>query len=44
VIKMFHQALLTGGYFTTEHTQKLPAEVSHLFEQVVPNSQLFRKL
>lgn len=44
VIRMFHRALLTGGYFTTEHTQKLPPEVSHLFEQVVSNSQLFRKV
>jgi chemotaxis protein methyltransferase CheR len=44
VIKMFHQALLSGGYLATEHTQKLPAEVSSLFEQVVPNSQLFRKI
>jgi chemotaxis protein methyltransferase CheR len=44
VIKMFHKALLPGGFLTTEHTQKLPSEVSHLFEQVVPNSQLFRKL
>ncbi len=44
VIKMFHSALLPGGFFTSEHTQKLPHEVSHLFEQVIPNSQLFRKI
>lgn len=44
VIKMFHLALYTGGYFTSEHTQKLPPEVAHLFERVVPDSQLFRKL
>lgn len=43
VIKMFHQALLPGGYFTTEHTQKLPQEVGHLFEQVTPNNPLYRK-
>ncbi len=44
VIKMFHLALSPGGYFTSEHTQKLPPEVAHLFERVVPDSQLFRKL
>lgn len=44
VIKMFHKALSPGGYFTSEHTQKLPKEVEHLFERVVPNAQLFRKL
>ena len=44
VIRMFHRALLPGGFFTTEHTQKLPQEVSHLFEKVVPDSQLFRKI
>ncbi|WP_028325350.1 CheR family methyltransferase [Desulfatirhabdium butyrativorans] len=43
VIKMFHKALLPGGYFTTEHTQKLPEEVSHLFDQVTPNNPLYRK-
>ncbi|MBF0558347.1 MAG: chemotaxis protein CheR [Nitrospirae bacterium] len=44
VIKMFHEALAPGGYFVTEHTQKLPAELDRLFEQVVPDAQLFRKL
>ena len=41
---MFYQALSPGGFLTTEHTQKMPDEVSHLFEQVVPDAQLFRKL
>jgi chemotaxis protein methyltransferase CheR len=44
VIRMFHRALEPGGYFVTEHTQKLPAEVSGLFEQVEPHAQLFRRL
>ena len=44
VMKMFHGALSPGGYFTSEHTQKLPKEVSHMFEQVVPDAQLFRKI
>jgi chemotaxis protein methyltransferase CheR len=44
VIKMYHRALSPGGYFTTEQTQKMPQEISHLFEQVVPDSQLYRKL
>ena len=44
VIRMFHRSLGPGGYFVTEHTQKLPAEASHLFEQVAPHGQLFRRL
>jgi chemotaxis protein methyltransferase CheR len=44
VIQMFHRSLEPGGYFVTEHTQKLPVEAAHLFEQVVPHGQLFRKL
>ncbi|GFO65109.1 CheR family methyltransferase [Geomonas paludis] len=44
VFKVFHQALAPGGYLATENTQKLPREVSHLFEQVVPDAQLFKKI
>jgi chemotaxis protein methyltransferase CheR len=44
VIKMYHQALSPGGYLAMENTQKMPVEISHLFEQVVPDAQLYRKL
>jgi len=44
VIKMFHQSLAQGGLFASEHTQKMPEELSHMFEQVVPDAQLFRKI
>jgi len=44
VIKMFHKVLLPGGLFATEQTQKLPSEVAHLFEQVVSDAQIFRKI
>lgn len=44
VIRMFHNALEKGGIFVTEHTQKMPAELGHLFEQLVPDSQVFRKV
>jgi len=43
-MRMFHQALAPGGFFVTEQTQKLPGEVSPLFQQVVGNAQLFRKI
>lgn len=43
VIKMFYDALGTGGFLATEQTQKIPDEVSHLFIQVTPDAQLFRK-
>ena len=41
---MFHKALAPGGYLATENTQKLPPEVAHLFEQVVPDAQVFKKI
>jgi chemotaxis protein methyltransferase CheR len=44
VIKMFHSALLPGGFFATEQTQKMPPELSHKFEQIKSNVQLFRKI
>ena len=44
VIKMFHKVLAPGGFFATEQTQKLPQELSHLFEQVVSDAQLYRKI
>ncbi len=44
VIRMFHASLMDGGFFATEQTQKLPDAVKHLFEPVVSNAQLFRKL
>jgi chemotaxis protein methyltransferase CheR len=43
VIRMFHRALDSGGIFVTEHTQKMPGELGGLFEQLVPDRQVFRK-
>jgi len=44
VFKMYHQALSPGGYLALENTQQMPPETAHLFEQVVPNAQLFKKV
>ena len=44
VIKMFYNALAEGGFFVTEQTQKMPLELKNLFEPVVSNVQLFRKV
>jgi chemotaxis protein methyltransferase CheR len=44
VLKMFHSSLIDGGYIAMEQTQKLPEEVNHLFEQVVSNAQLYKKV
>jgi len=44
VFKMFHRALAPGGYLANENTQKLPSEVAHLFTQVVPDAQLYKKV
>jgi len=43
VYHMFHASLAEGGFLATEHTQKLPAEASGLFEQVSGEGQLFVK-
>jgi chemotaxis protein methyltransferase CheR len=44
VIKMFHNSLIEGGFLAMEQTQKLPKEIEYLFEPVVCNAQLFRKV
>ncbi|HXB69856.1 MAG TPA: CheR family methyltransferase [Candidatus Acidoferrales bacterium] len=44
VLRMFHRALAPGGLFASEHTQEMPPELGPLFERVLPNVQLFRKL
>ncbi|GAB7014997.1 CheR family methyltransferase [Methanogenium cariaci] len=44
VIRMFHSSLGDGGFFLTEHTQKMPEDVEHLFEQIVPNAHVYRKI
>lgn len=44
VYTMFHNALADGGYLATEQTQKLPDEVKYMFEPVVSNAQLYRKV
>lgn len=43
VFRMFHRALAPGGYLANENTQKLPQEVAHLFSQVVPDAQVYKK-
>lgn len=44
VLGMYHQSLCPGGYLAMEHTQKMPSELDHLFEQVVPDARLYRKV
>ncbi|HOD42580.1 MAG TPA: CheR family methyltransferase [Candidatus Wallbacteria bacterium] len=44
VIKMFYDSLAPGGYFITEQTQKMPEELAHLFQKVVDDAQLFKKI
>lgn len=44
VIKMFHKALTAKGYLVMEQTQKLPEELTGLFEQVSGNAQVFQKI
>jgi chemotaxis protein methyltransferase CheR len=44
VIRMFHDSLEQGGFFVTEQTQKMPAELEGLWERMVSNAQVFRKV
>lgn len=45
VIKMFYEALSDDiGYLAMEQTQKLPDELKDLFEPVVSNAQLYKKI
>ena len=44
VIKMYHDVLVPGGFFVSEQTQKMPTELQGLFQQIVGNAQLFRKV
>lgn len=44
VIRMFHKSLEPGGIFVTEHTQEMPEELRPLFERLVSDGQVFRKV
>ena len=44
VIKMYHEALMDGGFLAMEQTQKLPKALNNLFEPVVSNAQVYRKI
>ena len=43
-MRMFHRALAPGGFLVTEQTQEMPPELGPLFERVIPDGQLFRKV
>ena len=44
VLRMFHRALAPGGLFATEQTQDMPAELAPLFQRLIADGQLFRKV
>lgn len=44
VIKMFHNVLVDGGYFCTEQTQPMPEQCKHLFEKVVSDANVYKKI
>ena len=43
VLTMFYHALSDDGVLLHEHTQKMPAELEGMFEQVFTDAQIFRK-
>jgi chemotaxis protein methyltransferase CheR len=44
VLRMFHRARAPGGFFATEQTQEMPRELDSLFQRVILDGQLFRKV
>lgn len=44
VIRMFHASLAPGGLLAMEQTQKLPEELGPLFDRVVADGQIYRKV
>jgi len=44
VLKMFHRALAPGGFIATEQTQEMPCELYALFQKVIPDGPLYRKV
>jgi chemotaxis protein methyltransferase CheR len=44
VLKMFHRSLAPGGFFATEQTQELPPDLAPLFQRVIADGPLFRKV
>jgi chemotaxis protein methyltransferase CheR len=44
VLRMFHRALAPGGLLATEHTQEMPRELAPLFQRVIPDGPLFRRV
>lgn len=44
VLRMFHRALGPGGLFATERTQEMPPELASLFQRVVADGPVYRKV
>jgi chemotaxis protein methyltransferase CheR len=44
VLRMFHRALAPDGLFATEQTQDMPPELAPLYQRLIADGQLFRKL
>ena len=44
VVQMYADALAEGGFLVVEHTQKIPSEVSALFEPIAPGSPIYRRV
>jgi len=44
VIKMFHSALASNGLLLTEQTQQVPEEISHLFNKIAADANVYQKV
>lgn len=44
VVKMFHSSLATNGLLLTEQTQQVPEEISHLFNKIAPDANVYQKV
>jgi len=44
VIKMFHSALAPNGLLLTEQTQQVPEDISHLFNKIAADANVYQKV
>jgi chemotaxis protein methyltransferase CheR len=42
--RMFHRAMVSGGFLATEHTQRMPEGAESLFEPISRYAQVYRRL
>ncbi len=42
--KLYHRSLAEGGFLVTDNSQPMPEECAHLFQRIVNNVRIYRKV